>query len=334
MYVLVRLFFLNTIVSVCLTFGGVDGVVAAATEGMASSSRGILIAGVTNRARTQMAEGILRHLTGNVVFIKSGGLHHEATVHPLAVKVLKDIGIDISSQSVSSLESARRQRDTYDVYISVDTSYERRTTDKTQRPTGIIRKHDSHTESNDAKNMMYGSDQKGDFNNNNYYNTNSNSNEYSSDGEWRKEEDDTVYYDPLLVPSTPSHWRVGADAADAQRQWQIWSPRDPKIFHETSTRKFQDHLYEGEPLFMRLHTNTMRTRMKISERWELDEIATRYTLERQSEHEARFVQAREILLRRCLALLSRLEEHYGERLLLNDELLKGEKGRDLSQHTL
>ncbi|KEG08497.1 hypothetical protein DQ04_07041000 [Trypanosoma grayi] len=281
-------------------------------EGMALSSRGILIAGVTNRARTQMAEAILRRMTAGAVFIKSGGVHHEATVHPLAVKVMHDIGIDISGQSVSSLTSARRQRDTYDVYVSIDSSYERKMTDKSQRPTGDIQRcaaadaHDNNNKRNDGQcqNLKGGHDKNGGG-----------------------EEEEAVYYDPLLVPSTPSHWSIGADATDVRRHWQVWSPRDPSIFHETSTRKFQDHHYEGEPLFMQLRASDMRNRAKVSERWEMDELATRYALERHSEHEARFVRARETLLWRCEALLRRLEGHYGERLLLDGGVEKQASGR-------
>ncbi|PBJ74712.1 hypothetical protein BCY84_12029 [Trypanosoma cruzi cruzi] len=272
---------------------------------MASCSRGILIAGVTNRARTQMAEGILRHLTANTVFIKSGGVHHEATVHPLAVKVMQEIGIDISGQSVSSLESARRQRDTYDGYISIDCGYDCRMTDKTQRPSAGLRGQVRDVPGINMDAASVKDDQE------NYVVASSSS-----------EEENVVGYDPMLVPSMPSHWEYGVDATDAQRHWKIWSPRDPSIFHENSTRKFQDHLYEGEPLFMQLHTSFMRVRMKVSERWEMDEISTRYVLERRSEHEVRFLRAREELLRCCAAFLSRLEKHYGESLLLDGEVLK------------
>lgn len=265
---------------------------------MVGCSRGILIAGVTNRARTQMAEGILRCLTANAVFIKSGGVHHEATVHPLAVKVMRDIGVDISGQSVSSLESARRQQNTYDVYVSIDCSYERRATDKTQRPAGGIQRRPEH---------VAGSCGGGD------------SHQHHDPDE---EEEGGLCYDPLLVPGTPSHWGVGADATDVRRRWNIWSPRDPTIFHETSTRKFQDHLYEGEPLFMQLRPSVVRAGMKVSERWEVDEIASRYGLERLHEHETRFVRARDELLRRSVALLEKLERHYGERLLLDGKLLE------------
>ncbi|CBH14101.1 hypothetical protein, conserved [Trypanosoma brucei gambiense DAL972] len=259
---------------------------------MSTSSRGILIAGLTNRARTQMAEGILRRLTAGTIFIKSGGVHHESTIHPLAVKVMKDIGIDISKQSVTSLEAARRQQNTYDVYISIDCSYERRTLDKSQPPRAEVRRRESFTV------------------------------EYGDDGSGPRGGDDPVRYDPLLVPRTPSHWSVGVDATDVRRRWQIWSPRDPSIFHETSTRKFQDHLYEGEPLFMQLRQCPWRTQAKVSERWEMDEVAIRYPVERHSAHELRFVQAREQLLQRSFDLLTKLEKHYGERLLLDRALLE------------
>ncbi|RNF13063.1 protein-tyrosine phosphatase [Trypanosoma conorhini] len=266
---------------------------------MAGCSRGILIAGATNRARTQMAEGILRRLTANTVFVKSGGVHHEATVHPLAVKVMRDIGVDISGQSVSSLESARRQRGTYDAYISIDCSYDRRTTGTAQRPPAGVERRVREAQG-----------------------TASGATAAAAAEQEEAEEGDAAYYDPLLFPGTPSHWEYGADATDARRRWKIWSPRDPAIFHENSTRKFQDHLYAGEPLFMQLHTSVARAAMKVSERWEMDEVATRHALERRGEHEARFLRARDELLRRCAAFLLRLEQHYGESLLLDAEVLR------------
>ncbi len=58
--------------------------------------KGILFLCVANSARSQMAEGIARSLAPAGVKIYSAG-SHPSTVHPMAIAVLKEIGIDISS---------------------------------------------------------------------------------------------------------------------------------------------------------------------------------------------------------------------------------------------
>jgi arsenate reductase len=56
-----------------------------------------------NSARSQMAEGLLRHLAGDRYEAMSAGT--EAThVRPLAVRAMKEIGIDISGQESKTLE--------------------------------------------------------------------------------------------------------------------------------------------------------------------------------------------------------------------------------------
>ncbi len=52
---------------------------------------------VHNSARSQMAEGILRHLAGDRFEVASAG-HQPTSVHPLAVAVLRERGVDIPPQ--------------------------------------------------------------------------------------------------------------------------------------------------------------------------------------------------------------------------------------------
>jgi arsenate reductase len=56
-----------------------------------------------NTARSQMAEGLLRALAGQRFDVHSGGLEPGA-VHPLAVQVMKERGIDVSSQHAKSFD--------------------------------------------------------------------------------------------------------------------------------------------------------------------------------------------------------------------------------------
>lgn len=56
-----------------------------------------------NSARSQMAEGLLRHLAGDRFEVFSAGT--EATqVRPLAIKAMAEIGIDISEQQSKTLD--------------------------------------------------------------------------------------------------------------------------------------------------------------------------------------------------------------------------------------
>ncbi len=55
-----------------------------------------------NAARSQMAEGLLRQLSGNTLLAYSAGLE-PTTVHPMAVQVMDEAGIDIRHQTSKSL---------------------------------------------------------------------------------------------------------------------------------------------------------------------------------------------------------------------------------------
>ena len=56
-----------------------------------------------NSCRSQMAEGFLRKWAGNRFEIFSAGLEPQRVVHPLAVEVMDEIGIDLRSQSPKSV---------------------------------------------------------------------------------------------------------------------------------------------------------------------------------------------------------------------------------------
>lgn len=56
-----------------------------------------------NSARSQMAEGLMRSLGLGLWEVKSGGLL-PSYVHPLAIRVMEEIGIDISHQTSKSME--------------------------------------------------------------------------------------------------------------------------------------------------------------------------------------------------------------------------------------
>ena len=69
-----------------------------------------------NSARSQMAEGLLRHVAGDRFEAMSAGT--EATrVRPLAVRAMEEIGIDISGQESKTLD--RYLAESFDYVITV-----------------------------------------------------------------------------------------------------------------------------------------------------------------------------------------------------------------------
>lgn len=69
-----------------------------------------------NSARSQMAEGLLRHFYGERYEVFSAG-SSPTQVHPFAIKVMAEIGIDISKQSSKSIEEFRNKD--IDLVVSV-----------------------------------------------------------------------------------------------------------------------------------------------------------------------------------------------------------------------
>lgn len=58
----------------------------------------ILFLCVANSARSQMAEGLARHLLGPAVRVQSAG-SQPSRVNPYAVRVMAELGIDLSEQT-------------------------------------------------------------------------------------------------------------------------------------------------------------------------------------------------------------------------------------------
>jgi arsenate reductase len=89
-------------------------VVVAAAE-VAQRTR-VLFLCTHNSARSQMAEGLLRHLAGDRFEAHSAGT--EATrVRPLAVRAMAEIGVDVSGQESKTLD--RYVKEPFDHVITV-----------------------------------------------------------------------------------------------------------------------------------------------------------------------------------------------------------------------
>lgn len=65
---------------------------------------GLLFLCVANSARSQMAEGLARARFTGRARVQSAGSHPSA-VHPLAVQVMAEVGIDISGQRSRSVDT-------------------------------------------------------------------------------------------------------------------------------------------------------------------------------------------------------------------------------------
>lgn len=56
-----------------------------------------------NSCRSQMAEGLLRHLDNDRFEVLSAGTH-PSRVHPMSIRVMKEIGIDVSTHTSDPLD--------------------------------------------------------------------------------------------------------------------------------------------------------------------------------------------------------------------------------------
>ena len=76
----------------------------------------ILILCNGNSARSQMAQEFLKRITFNRVEVKSAGINSKP-IHPLAIKVMLELGIDISKNESKSVNKFYHER--FDYVITV-----------------------------------------------------------------------------------------------------------------------------------------------------------------------------------------------------------------------
>lgn len=69
----------------------------------------VLILCTGNSCRSHLAEGILRAAAGDLLEVQSAGSRPAGYVHPLAVQVMREIGIDISGHRSKHLDEFRNQ---------------------------------------------------------------------------------------------------------------------------------------------------------------------------------------------------------------------------------
>jgi arsenate reductase len=81
-----------------------------------SNKKRVLILCTGNSARSQMAEGLLRHDAGDAFEVESAGAK-PGTVRPEAIKAMHEVGIDISSHRSKHLDEFEGQH--FDYVITV-----------------------------------------------------------------------------------------------------------------------------------------------------------------------------------------------------------------------
>lgn len=77
----------------------------------------VLVLCTGNSARSQMAEGLIRHYLGDRVEVYSAGTRPSGYVHPLAIEAMREVGIDISHQRSKSVDEFRDMD--FDLVITV-----------------------------------------------------------------------------------------------------------------------------------------------------------------------------------------------------------------------
>ena len=70
----------------------------------------VLILCTGNSCRSHLAEGILRHAAGDLFDVSSAGSNPAGYVHPKAIEVMKEIGIDISAHTSKHMNEFFKQK--------------------------------------------------------------------------------------------------------------------------------------------------------------------------------------------------------------------------------
>jgi arsenate reductase len=76
---------------------------------MPSNKPTVLILCTGNSCRSHLAEGILRAAAGDILNVQSAGSKPAGYVHPLSIKVMQEIGIDISRHHSKHMDEFLKQ---------------------------------------------------------------------------------------------------------------------------------------------------------------------------------------------------------------------------------
>lgn len=88
-----------------------------------------------NAVRSPMAEGILKKLRGDRVWVQSAGLRHDLEIDGFAVAVCAEIGVDLKrhqARSFEEMEAWGDQIDGYDLIVAMSPASQRRALELTR----------------------------------------------------------------------------------------------------------------------------------------------------------------------------------------------------------
>jgi arsenate reductase len=77
----------------------------------------VLVLCTGNSCRSQMAEGWIRERMGDRWDVRSAGTHPVHAIHPLAVRAMSEVGVDVSSGRPQAVE--RYLHDPWDLVVTV-----------------------------------------------------------------------------------------------------------------------------------------------------------------------------------------------------------------------
>jgi arsenate reductase len=88
-----------------------------------------------NAVRSPVAEGLMKKLHGDRIFVQSAGVHHDLEVDPFMVAVAAELDVDISrhsSKSFSEMEEWGDDMASYDLIVALSPASQRRALEYTR----------------------------------------------------------------------------------------------------------------------------------------------------------------------------------------------------------
>ena len=88
-----------------------------------------------NAVRSPMAEGLMKKLHGDRVFVQSAGVHHDLDVDPFMVAVARELEVDLTrhrAKSFDEMEEWGDDMEAYDMIVALSPASQRRALEYTR----------------------------------------------------------------------------------------------------------------------------------------------------------------------------------------------------------
>jgi len=92
----------------------------------------VLFACSYNAVRSPMAEGLLKQIVGNHVFVDSVGVQHADQPDPFMVSVMEEIGIDMSRHRPKTFDDLEDEAESYDLVVTLSPQAQHRAVELTR----------------------------------------------------------------------------------------------------------------------------------------------------------------------------------------------------------